>query len=110
VAAVDWQTPGLGAASADVAYFLGAGPLPEVRREIERDLVHEYCAALDAYGVTVDEGEFWHQFCRDAYSGIIMAVIASQVVGESERSEAMFAAMATRHTRHALDLGAESLI
>ena len=51
-----------------------------------------------------------NQFCRDAYSGIIMAVIASQVVGESERSEAMFAAMATRHTRHALDLGAESLI
>ena len=33
-----------------------------------------------------------------------MAVVASQIVGESERSEAMFAAMATRHLRHALDL------
>jgi len=31
-------------------------------------------------------------------------------VGGSERSEAMFAAMATRHTRHALDVGAEALI
>jgi len=110
VAAVDWQTPGHGPASGDVAYFLGAGPLPHVRREIERGLVDDYCAALDAYGVTVDGDEFWQQFCRDAYSGIIMAVIASQVVGESERSEAMFAAMATRHIRHALDVGAEGLI
>ena len=39
-----------------------------------------------------------------------MAVVASQIVGASERSEAMFAAMATRHTRHALDLDSESLI
>jgi hypothetical protein len=39
-----------------------------------------------------------------------MSVVASQIVGGSERSEAMFAAMATRHTRHALDVNAESLI
>ncbi|MDO8389839.1 MAG: phosphotransferase [Actinomycetota bacterium] len=110
VAAVDWQTPGHGSASGDVSYFMGAGPLPEVRREIERGLVEEYCAALDAYGVKVAHDEFWREYCRHAYGGILMAVIASQIVGESERSEAMFAAMATRHTRHALDLGAEALI
>ena len=110
VAVVDWQTPGHGAASSDVSYFLGAGPLPDLRREIERDLVESYCGALVEYGITVEHDEFWHQFCRDAYSGIIMSVIASQIVGESERSEAMFAAMATRHTRHALDLASESLI
>ncbi|CAB4364935.1 MAG: phosphotransferase [Actinobacteria bacterium] len=110
IAAVDWQTPGHGAASGDVSYFLGAGPLPDLRREIERELVEDYCGALDEYGVTVDHDEFWRHFRRDAYSGIIMSVIASQIVGESERSEAMFAAMATRHTRHALDLAAESLI
>ena len=39
-----------------------------------------------------------------------MAVVASQIVGGSDRSEAMFAAMATRHVRHALDVGSESLI
>ena len=110
VAVVDWQTPGHGAASSDVSYFLGAGPLPDLRREVERDLVESYCGALVEYGITVEHDEFWHQFCRDAYSGIIMSVIASQIVGESERSEAMFAAMATRHTRHALDLASESLI
>ncbi|MDO8361774.1 MAG: phosphotransferase [Actinomycetota bacterium] len=110
VATVDWQTPGHGAASGDVSYFLGAGPLPEVRREIERELVHDYGQALDGYGVQVDDGELWQQYCRDSYGGIIMAVVASQIVGVSERSEAMFAAMATRHVRHALDVGAERLI
>ena len=110
VAAVDWQTPGHGPASGDVSYFLGAGPSPEVRREIERGLVDDYCAALAAYGVAVDGCEFWHHYCRDAYSGIVMTVVASQVVGKSDRSEAMFAAMATGHVRHALDLASESLI
>jgi hypothetical protein len=39
-----------------------------------------------------------------------MSVIASQIVGSNDRSEAMFAAMATRHTQHALDLKSESLL
>jgi hypothetical protein len=110
VATVDWQTPGQGPASADVSYFMGAGPLPEARREIERSVLAEYLAALEGYGVTVDEAQFWRHYARDSYGGIIMSVVASQIVGESDRSEAMFAAMATRHTIHALDLGAESLI
>jgi hypothetical protein len=110
VATVDWQTPGHGSPSGDVSYFLGAGPLPETRRGIERELVDGYCAALAEYGVVVDGPEMWHQVCRDAYAGIIMSVIASQIVGSSERSEAMFAAMASRHTQHALDVGAEALI
>jgi hypothetical protein len=110
VATVDWQTPGHGSPSGDVSYFLGAGPLPEVRRSIERALVDGYCTTLGEYGVQVDEGEMWNQVCRDAYAGIIMSVVASQIVGSSDRSEAMFAAMASRHTRHALDVGAEGLI
>ena len=32
-----------------------------------------------------------------------MAVVASMIVGESERGDEMFVAMATRHTAHALD-------
>jgi hypothetical protein len=110
IAAVDWQTPGHGQATGDLSYFLGAGPLPEDRRAIERGLVDEYGAALAAYGVHVDGIELWRQYCRDAYSGVIMAVIASQIVGASDRSEAMFAAMATRHCQHVLDVGSEALI
>ncbi len=110
IAVVDWQSPGHGPASGDVSYFMGAGPWPNVRKEIERDLVAEYLMALEAYDVSVDEAEFFQQYARDAYAGVVMAVVASQIVGSSDRSEAMFAAMATRHVRHALDLGAEQLL
>jgi hypothetical protein len=58
----------------------------------------------------VNDGEFWQHYCRDAYAGIIMSVVASQIVGASDRSEAMFGAMASRHTQHALDLTSERLI
>ena len=110
IAAVDWQTPGHGLGITDVSYFLGAGPLPEERRLIERDLVDEYGQALVDYGVAVDSEHLWMQYRREAYAGIVMSVIASQIVGSNYRSEAMFAAMATRHAQHALDLKSESLL
>ncbi len=110
IAAVDWQTPGHGLGITDVSYFLGAGVLPDQRRVIERDLVDQYCQALDGYGVAVDSDGMWSQYRRDAYAGVVMSVIASQIVGTSERSEAMFAAMATRHAQHVLDLDSESLL
>ena len=110
IAAVDWQTPGHGLGITDVSYFLGAGVLPDERREIERDLVDQYGQALAGYGVAVHADDLWMQYRRDAYAGVVMSVIASQIVGTSERSEAMFAAMATRHAQHVLDLDSESLL
>ena len=110
IAAVDWQTPGHGVGITDVSYFLGAGVMPELRRQIEREMVDEYGQALAAYGVAVDSDVLWHQYRRDAYAGVVMAVIASQIVGSNHRSEAMFAAMASRHLQHVLDLGSESLL
>jgi hypothetical protein len=110
VTAVDWQTPGHGPPIADVAYFLGAGLLPDARRRAERDLVDEYRAALSEHGVEIGADELWTAYRREAFAGVIMAVVASQVVGGSERSEAMFAAMATRHLQHCVDLDALSII
>jgi hypothetical protein len=48
----------------------------------------------------------WQQYRREAFAGVVMAVVASQVVAPSDRSEALFTAMATRHLQHALDLDA----
>jgi hypothetical protein len=110
VAAVDWQTPGHGPPLGDVSYFLGAGLLPPQRREVERRLLDEYAEALTDYGVDVEAEWLWHHYRRDAFAGVVMAVIASQIVGASGRSEAMFAAMATRHAQHALDLDSLALV
>lgn len=110
VSVVDWQTPGHGSGLSDLSYFVGAGLLPEDRRRHERNLVAGYVAELERRGVTVDESWAWEHYARDAFSGIVMSVVASQLVQVTDRSEAMFAAMATRHVRHALDLDAESLV
>lgn len=110
VTAVDWQTPGHGPPIGDLAYFCGAGLLPEDRRAAEADLLAAYGDALAAYGVDVDPAWLWQQYRREAFGGVIMAVVASQVVGGSDRSEAMFAAMATRHLQHCVDLDSLDLI
>lgn len=110
VTAVDWQTPGHGAPLADLSYFCGAGLVPERRREHERELVERYGEGLAAYGIDVTSDWLWEQYRRETFGGVVMAVIASQVVGVSDRSEALFSTMATRHLQHALDLDALSLI
>ena len=110
VAAVDWQTPGHGPALGDVSYFLGAGLLPPERQQVERQLVDEYAQALTAYGVEVDDQWLWRHYRRDTFAGIVMTVLASQIVGSSARSESLFAVMATRHAQHALDHDALALL
>ncbi len=111
VAVVDWQTPGHGHPATDLAYFLGAGLLEPDRRVHERPLVQEYHDRLTAAGV---EGysfdECWRNYRREAFAGIVMAVVASQIVVQTDRGDDMFFAMASRHATQALDLESESLI
>jgi hypothetical protein len=45
-----------------------------------------------------------------ATPGYVMAVIASVLVGRTERGDAMFMAMANRHAAQALDLDATELL
>ncbi|MDX2380146.1 MAG: phosphotransferase, partial [Acidimicrobiia bacterium] len=104
VTAVDWQTPGHGSPVADLSYFCGAGLLPEDRRVAERSLVAVYGTAVAEYGIDLDATWLWEQFRREAFAGVVMAVAASQLVGGSDRSEALFTTMASRHLQHALDL------
>jgi hypothetical protein len=110
VATVDWQSPGHGPCTGDLSYFIGAGLVEDDRRPVERSMVEEYVQALAEYDVEVDLEQIWHHYRRDTFAGVIMAVVASQVVGQSERSEALFSTMAMRHSRHALDHGALDLI
>lgn len=111
VTTVDWQTVALGIGTDDVAYFLGAGLLAHDRRDHEEALVRRYHDGLVARGV---EGYSWER-CWDDYrrfslSGLQMAVIASMIVRADDRGDAMFLAMAERHTAQALDLGAHDLL
>jgi hypothetical protein len=110
VTVVDWQTPAHGSPITDLSYFIGAGLLPPDRRAHERDLVSEYLDALGAYDVSLDESWVWEQYRRDAFAGLTVAAMASQIVTLNDRSEAMFGVMAQRHLCHAIDLDSFSLI
>jgi len=116
VAVVDWQGPGHGGPTADLAYFLGAGLVSEDRRRHEFDLVrqhHERLSELAAPGSDVARfalSDCWDGYRRAAFGGLVMAVVASQIVIATERGDEMFVAMARRHATHALDLESEKLI
>lgn len=108
---VDWQTVACGFGTGDVSYFLGAGLLPEVRRREEEGLVREYWEALCAHGVVgFSWDDCWHDYRHLTFAGVVMAVVASQIVVQTERGDDMFVAMAQRHGRHALDLEADALL
>ncbi len=110
VTAVDWQSLTVGNPLADVAYFLGAGLQPEVRRPVEREIVEAYHAALCEAGVRGYAWErCWEDYRRGTFNGFAVTVVASVMVQQTERGDEMFTAMARRHARHALDLGADEL-
>jgi hypothetical protein len=104
LAVVDWQTVGHGPGILDAAYFIGnALPIPE-RREHESSLLRRYYDQLSNRGV---KGYGWDQ-CRADYkratlAGVLMTVVASQVVATDARGREMFSVMAERHFAHALD-------
>lgn len=111
LAVVDWQTPGHGFPVGDASYLLGASLLTEDRRKHEEALLRDYHRALQARGVSgFSWDQCWHDYRFFAFAGILMAVAASMIVGQSERGDDMFMAMASRHAAHAQDLDAESLL
>ncbi len=111
LAVVDWQTAGIGCGMQDVAYFLGAGLLPDERRRDEEALVRRYHAALVDAGVgDYSFDQAWRDYHWYSYAGYVMAVTASMLVVQTDRGDEMFMTMARRHAQQAIDHGAEALL
>ncbi len=105
VTVVDWQTIAVGIGPFDVAYFCGAGLLPEVRVAHERALVERYGAGLRAAGVDIDDAALWDGYVLGSASGFLVALVASQIVERTERGDSMFVAMASRHAQQMRTVG-----
>jgi hypothetical protein len=111
LAVVDWQTVALGHALSDASYFLGGSLLPDDRRANERALLRGYWERLCSAGVASYSWDAcWRDYRRQAFAGVVMAVVASMIVEQTERGDEMFIAMASRHTEHASDLGSEDFL
>lgn len=108
---VDWQTLGIGAGASDVAYLIGTSIAdPTLRTREERRLVEFYAKELTALGVAADAGALWQEYRLYAFSGFLMAILASMNVERTERGDEMFAVMAERPAWQILALDSLSLL
>ena len=107
---VDWQTVGAGSGPADLAFALGSGLSTDLRRRHEIRLLNLYADGLNEGGVDIVRADVEHDYRLGAAEGLVMAVIASQVVTHTDRGDEMFAVMAELHALQMHDLGTLQLL
>lgn len=111
VVVVDWQTLGLAPTATDVAYLVATSfPDRGERGDTEAQLVGEYRQRMAAAGVQIDTEELWRDYRLCSLYGLVITVIATVQAEQTNRGDAMFAAMAERIAWQALDLEALSLV
>ena len=111
VVVVDWQTVDSGPGPATSPTCSAPACCPEVRREARgraRRPLRRRAARPRAS--TVERDDVWTLYRRYAFSGLVMAIVASVLVRRTDRGDEMFMTMADRHARQALDLDSESLL
>lgn len=107
---LDWQSVNLGCALNDTSYFMGTSLEPDHRSRDEKHLVKHYLDVLRSYRVKLSFNDCWALYRRNAPAGLNMAVIASMIVGETERGNAMFMTMAKRSAAMSEELGTVRLL
>lgn len=108
---VDWQTLGIGSGATDIAYLVGTSVADAAqRRDSDVHAFDRWLTALAAQGVETDRDRLWTDYRVGALSGYFMAVFASMSVERTQRGDAMFAVMAERPARQALDLDSLELL
>ena len=108
---VDWQTYSVGNPMRDVSYFMGGCLFPDVRREVERDIVREYHDRLIAAGIAgYHWDDCWSDYRKSSYHGLMNPMAAMIFVTPTERGDRLFSIMAQRHARQILELGADEFL
>lgn len=111
VTVVDWQTMGVGLAGRDLAYFTGTSLEPDLRAQVERDLVDEYHRALLDQGVTdYDAATCWHDYRLGMIQVPLISALGCAFSIETERGDDMMAAMLRRGCQAIRDLGTLDLV
>ena len=111
-AVVDWQVCGISSGLYDVAYFLSSSVAPEVRREIEREILSEYHQVLCSAGV---EG-FTFEECWRSYRQVMLGCLLTPIVAggqldfTSDRSRQLAEVFLTRTLTAIDDLDAHEFL
>jgi hypothetical protein len=110
LAVVDWQTVQDGLGVTDVAYLLGGALDPDLRRDVEQEMVDDYRHQLNAAGVVYSAADCWRDYQWSTLHGVLIGVAASMMAEQTERGDEMLTLMVNRHARHAIDLEALALV
>jgi hypothetical protein len=111
VTVVDWQTMGVGLPARDLAYFTATSLAPEVRSEVEQDLVGRYHEALLGYGVTdYDADTCWRDYRLGVVQAPLLTGLGFAFAASTERGDEMILTMLHRGCRAIRELGTLDLI
>lgn len=104
ITTVDWQSVRVGKPLQDVAFFIGSSLTPDVRRQVELDILRDYHRALVNNGAA---GYAWEtclqDYRRGIYAGFGISVMSPVLVVRTERGDRMFMTMASRYAEMAMD-------
>jgi hypothetical protein len=111
ITVVDWQTMGVGLPTRDLAYFTATSLAPEMRAEIERDLVGRYHEALVGYDVTgYDADTCWRDYRLGVVQAPLISALGFAFAASTERGDEMMLAMFHRGCRAIRELETLELI
>ena len=110
VAAVDWQTLSVGCGGQDLAYLLGNSSPPEQRRAHEARMLEVYREAMAAQGVALSADQVRADYVYGTFQGPSITMLGALAVGQTDRGDTMFMAMAERSCAQIRDTGALALI
>jgi aminoglycoside/choline kinase family phosphotransferase len=110
VSAVDWQTLSIAAGGRDLGYLLGNSADPDDRRRHESEALERYRSAMAALGVDLTASEVHAQYVHGTFQGPMVTMLGSIAVGQTDRGDDMFMAMAERSAAQILDLDALDVI
>lgn len=110
VSAVDWQTIGVGSGLRDVAYLLGNSSEPGDRRRHEAEALDRYRSAMAGLGVDLPADEIMAMYRHGTFQGPFITMLGSIAVGQTDRGDDMFMAMAERSAAQIVDLDALDLL
>jgi aminoglycoside phosphotransferase (APT) family kinase protein len=111
VAVVDWQSLAVGLPGRNFAYFVGTGLAPDLRGEIERDLLRAYHQKLLTYGIA-DYGfdTCWQDYRLGLLQAPIMAALGFAFAAATERGDDAVRAMLSRSCQAIRELESLELI
>lgn len=95
----------------DLAYFTATSLDPEVRSQIEKDLVAGYHRALSGYGVTdYDIDTCWRDYRLGVVQAPLITALGLAFTSSTERGDEMILIMLSRGCRAVRELGTLDLI